>query len=74
MVHFLIRKIVWHTFVKLYSPSYVDRGDSLLLSIVIQNTAVKPVSVDRDSRFCSNLMQNDDLPDPLGPLKMHVEI
>ena len=31
------------------------------------------VSVDKDSRFCSNLMQNDDLPDTLGPLMMRVK-
>ena len=31
------------------------------------------VSIERDSRFCSNLMQNDDLPDQLGPTMLHVK-
>ena len=33
----------------------------------------KFVSVDNDSRFYSSLMQNDDLPEPLRPLMMHVK-
>ena len=31
------------------------------------------VSVERDLRFCSKLMQNDDLREPIGLLMMHVK-
>ena len=36
-----VRKTVWHTFVKLYSISDVDRLNSVRLSVALQNVAVK---------------------------------
>ena len=36
-----VREIVWHTFMKLYFPSDVNRGDGVRLSVAPQNAAVK---------------------------------
>jgi len=68
-----VLKICRHALVKIYVPllQFCRRGIRGLLAISPYHPPSKSRSVHRASRFCRNRTQ-DDLPDPLDPLIMHV--
>ena len=65
----------WYALVKMdILPLYSQllRGDSGVLGIAPDNPTVKSPLCSLMSLFYINRIQNDDLPEPLGPLIMHV--